>query len=525
MTKARIIKTATKQRKALPTKTERETIFPMRNMPHDLSEWESAYNEIVEPPYDPDQLALLLDQNTVHAACCRAKAADVSGSGYTISTVEGAQPDDPRIIEARQTLLRFLNFPCPHSKIAFQSFLYKLWLDYLSIGWGTYEVLRSGSGLVAGFEYVPARTVRVHRDRDKYVQIRGNKKVYFVPFGSKVVMTKDPPNDEWGQLDPNVYLEFANDLFINPETGEPDPTLDWSDAANELVFIPNPHPSCDDYGIPEGVTALGAMAAQGYEERYNLNFFERDCVPRLVIIKETQPREGGAFASMPIVTADDDVQSEGADVQNLIEQFFNEELSGETRSILYLESDAGERWRIEKLSPEGMDAHFMEYREKNTKEILLAHRMTPSQIGIVDEPHLGSTSGYSQAEQYKERVINPMQRTLSTVQNTMISEGLLIHGISLTLAEIDIRDYDIISKVHARYLDRAVLSVNEVREDLPGKEAIPGGDLHRMAFQNNPVVLELMSGVPEMAAAEDALKHAIVSTESEIPFDVSKYRE
>ncbi len=93
-----------------------------------------------------------------------------------------------------------------------------------------------------------ATTVRVRRLRDGFVQIIGQKVVYFRNFAAK-----NP----------------------NPMGTDPRP--------NEIIHLKEYSPLNTFYGIPDIIAAMPSLVGDQLASQYNIDYFENKAVPRYVI--------------------------------------------------------------------------------------------------------------------------------------------------------------------------------------------------------------------------------------------------
>ncbi|KKL46655.1 hypothetical protein LCGC14_2343380, partial [marine sediment metagenome] len=136
---------------------------------------------IVEPLYDPANLAQHMEANTYHARAVKTKAQDVAGQGWElVPTVD--KPDE----EQREALFQF--FDSLEEDIS--QVLIQAMTDRESIGWLSIELVRKDKdpdGSIVFIRNIPAHTMRAHKDGQKYVQVRGVRKVWFKGAGQTTI--------------------------------------------------------------------------------------------------------------------------------------------------------------------------------------------------------------------------------------------------------------------------------------------------------------------------------------------------
>ena len=246
----------------------------------------------LSPPYPPDKLAALQELNGTHAVAIAKKAQREVGYGFDL--VEHERADDASDEEhetvrdfwrGRETTWKLgpKGTPAATPTEIFE----KARQDYYGVGWLAIEVLYAGyDDEPAGLAYLPAKTVRVKKaldaDRDEriaghgYVQKRDGKTRFFAEAGDRQATDID---------------ENPDPTFVDKESGE---VFDSADAlqnaggepANELLFVPNPHPNALYYGIPTWISEIQTMVADQEARRFNRERLANDMILDYVVIVE-----------------------------------------------------------------------------------------------------------------------------------------------------------------------------------------------------------------------------------------------
>ena len=423
--------------------------------------------EVVTPPYPPELMAKFLEVDETHFRACRAKTMDAVGRGWSLEPAtrdDGGDLDPSDQTEAVKKQidaekLRVKEFIEDANQYChFEGVLESAAMDNESIGWAAIEVVRSRDMRIRGIAHVPASRVRVLRSWKGFVEITGpQKKVYYQPFGNKVVnMDGDPYNPRKdGDLSPsNNKIRWA---MIDKNTGSP--TSDFMKSANELLWVPRTHPNTIYYGKTDVLPALGHLLTNVNIRDFMLQFFEHNTVPQYAIVIE------GAKMS--------------PDVQEAISKYFSSEVKGNAHKTLIIPvpSIGGEvRVRFERLSSESREGSFQETRKNGAQGIMVAHGTPPAILGIAEAANLGSGKGLSQAEIYKDRIVTPSQIKWARTINRLLRLGLGVKMLSINFDPLDIRDYEAEMKVHTGYLEKGCLTINQLREMVGIGDPIEGGD-------------------------------------------------
>jgi capsid portal protein len=132
---------------------------------------------------------------------------------------------------------------------SFTTTMMKVYTDVQATGNGYLEIGRTTRGEIGYVGHIPATTMRVRRLRDGYVQIIGNKVVYFRNFGAK-----NP----------------------NPVTADPRP--------NEIIHFKQYSPLNTFYGVPDIIVGNANLLMEtSLASQYNIDYFENKAVPRYIM--------------------------------------------------------------------------------------------------------------------------------------------------------------------------------------------------------------------------------------------------
>ena len=383
--------------------------------------------DIVNPPYDLDNLASLYDSSAIHNASVAARVMNTVGLGYEFvettkakRKLEKASGDPEKIARIRKIIQDEKErleqiFEDTNQEETFLETMVKVWQDVLTIGNGYLEIGRNNAGEIGYIGHIPGTLMRVRRKRDGYVQIaRSNKisAVFFRNFGD--TETEDPIN------------------------GDPKP--------NEVIHFKIYSPKNTYYGVPSSVSAAAAIVGDKFAKEYNIDYFENKAIPRYAIILK------GAKLS-------------NKSKQELI-NYFRKEVKGRNHGTLVIPIPASigsdSDIKFEKLEAGVQDASFDKYRKSNRDEILVANRVPAPKVGVYDNANLAVSRDADKT--FKTQVIGPDQAVIEKRLNRIIGEfsDLLV----MQFKRIDLIDEDIQSRINDRYLRTEVITPNEVRASL-----------------------------------------------------------
>lgn len=394
-----------------------------------------AMFDLVQPVYNLEYLSQVYEVSTYNYAAINAKVSNIVGLGYdfveTRKTNDALDEitDDKQLERARRKLGKLRQdlqqwLDSTNDEDTFTETLIKTYTDLEATGNGFIEIGRTTNGSIGYIGHIPAKTMRVRRLRDGFIQLLYGKAVYFRNFGD--TETESPIS----------YTEF--------------------DRPNEVIHLKKYTPMNNYYGIPDIIAAQTALAGNEFAGKYNLDYFENKAVPRYIITVK------GAKLS--------------PDSERKLLEFFQVGLKGKNHRSLYIplpadSPDQKVEFKMEPIEAGTQESSFNKYRQANRDEILLAHRVPINKIGVPEGVSLANARDADKT--FKEQVCRPAQLRLEKKLNRIIEEktdALLIKFNELTLTDEDTQ-----SKIDERYLRMQVITPNEVRIR-KGMIPLDGGD-------------------------------------------------
>jgi PBSX family phage portal protein len=388
--------------------------------------------DVITPPYNLYELANYYDASFANHAAIDAKVANIVGLGYSFNVtdrttlrLESREEDSSAVEKARKRIERMKIelrdwLESVNDDDSFTTTMKKMLIDFESTGNGYLEIGRTALGQIGYVGHVPATTIRVRRLRDGYLQIIGNKVVYFRNFG-------------------------ANNP--NPVTGDPRP--------NELIHYKSYSPLNTFYGIPDILSAVSSLVGDSLAAQYNIDYFQNKAVPRYIITLKGAKLSG--------------------DAEDKMFRFLQTGLKSQSHRTLYIplpgDSDGNKvEFKMDPIENGIQDGSFKEYRKQNRDDILIAHQVPISKLGGTDS---GIAAALSQDRTFKEQVARPAQEHLEKMVNKIIKEKTDI--LELKFNELTLTDEIAQSQILERYVRNKIMVPNEAREvlDLPQRK---GGD-------------------------------------------------
>lgn len=387
-----------------------------------------ADNNLVPLPFAVTGLLTLMDNCSFFDACVRQIAKDVIGQGWALSLRESVEEEtEPLKVERKGVEYLFLDPNTEEDSL--EDIIERCIIDWGCIGWFGIEVARDEtSGAVNGLYHIPASTLRVHRDGNKFCQIRGVEKIWFKRFGYENAV-------DW-------------------RTGSEDKV---DEPANELIYYRNYWPQSSWYGAPLILSAVGAVKALIGIRDYNLAFFENYGVPAAIVTVK------GCW--------DEDATKQIAD-------FIDAEIKGSNaahKTIVLNPPEGGEvRW--DPMVVEVKEGHFKLYFKQVREEVLVSYKMPPYRIGIVEIGSLGGSTAVEATRIYIDSVVDPLKLVVERIfSEKIIKDGLESDNYEFDLGELDIRDETAEIDNAIKLFGVAAMSPNEIRESM-GKDKLDPDD-------------------------------------------------
>ena len=379
--------------------------------------------DVITPPYNLYELANFYDTSFANHAAIDAKVENVVGLGYEFQATDSTmlrfemQDDKEAVDRARKRIERMKLqmrdwLESLNDDDSFTKTMEKVYTDVQATGNGYLEIGRTVNGDVGYVGHIPSTTLRVRRLKDGFVQIIGQKLVYFRNFGA---------------------------TNVNPLTADPRP--------NEIIHIKEYSPLNTYYGVPDIVAALPSLIGDQLASQYNIDYFENKAVPRYIIMLK------GAKLS--------------PDAEDKMFRFLQTGLKAQSHRTLYIplpgDSDHNKvEFEMKPIENGIQEGSFKEYRKQNRDDIFIAHQMPISKIGGSDSG--GLAAALSQDRTFKEQVSRPEQRHLEKTINKIIKEKTDL--LEFKFNELTLTDEIAQSQILERYVKNQIMLPNEAREVL-----------------------------------------------------------
>ena len=428
---------------------------------------------LVPPLYNPTTLVQLLEMNTYHYRCVTTKARDVAGLGWELRPLKENPSEKERAL-----LDEFFSTITPSLSIV----LTNMQKDVEAIGYGAIEVIREDydpDNQPVNLAHIPAHTLRIHRDGNRFMQQRGARKRWFKLFG-------------W---DKDVDMETGEVAGLGEIPAER--------RATEILWFVNYSPRSNYYGMPDIIPAIGAVHGDISRRDYNISFFDNYGIPSYAVF----------------ITGNYDPGEENPDtgktpLEESIESHFKE-IKNKPHSTLILSvpstlGDGDVKVEFVKLSNDVKEASFRLYRQDNMDEVLAAHGVPAYRLGITETGALAGNIAQEATEIYKRSVIEPRQEIIEAVLNRALVWGAFgVQDWEFRLAAIDTVDEEHDMKVISMLFDMGAMTPNQIIRYFAsrfGLEPVDHPAMNAHYIKGTPVDLEDGLVLPQTQAVEETLQ-------------------
>ena len=414
--------------------------------------------QILNPKYNPWELVQLLDLYTYHASCVEAVSVDASGISYDLKPVEGIEP-----VDAEKERFKVLLDNCTPS---INTHLQRVTHDRRGIGYAALEVIRetTSDSDVSKLKHIPAQTLRRHSDKKRVLHVTpAGKKVWYVIYGKNYDDNNQPC--DVGADDGKFY---------------PYNSLSPSERANELLWTMEYAPGTDYYGRPPIISCLGSIKGDIGAVKYNNSFFDNYGMPKFAVTVT------GDFADYDVDPTDDDydiTQTLRYKISMQIKEIIKNPHSAMCITIPSEGEEGNVNLDIIPLSVQTEEGHFRMYRKDTRDEVIHAHHVDPSRLGIYDAGSLNGGNSEATMTSYKYGTIAPIKAELESLVN-LIGKDMGITSWTFNIEDVAPIDYTKDLALAEFLFARGAMTIRDLIENFGNKFGLDIED------DNNPYLDE-----------------------------------
>jgi len=368
-------------------------------------------DEVIEPPYNPKQLALLREVSGLHDICITTKCEDAIYSGKKIISKDGA--DIPESLE------EFLDDFLTDEEC--ESFLE----DLETYAYAGLEVIREGA-FFKSINHIPSLYLRMCKDKKRVVQKIGNKTVYFKLY--------DPNN--------NQNLNFKSGLWDEDITEET--------RATEIIWFNTKSEQSKVYGKPNYLSEVDAILTDNAIIEYQQGHFKSHGIPNYIITVTGNIEEKDDY------TADDFEE----DLENEFKDITNE--PGTALCMVIPTEENGLDINVHKIGEERKEGSFLELAESVADRIYRIHRVPRERLGEGKSTGIASNRTEMLLKNYSKSTVGNLQKRMATyINKTIIKYEFLTtdHKIEYLPANFD--EEDTLIERGLKFLQNGAMTLGE----------------------------------------------------------------
>lgn len=368
----------------------------------------------IKPTYEPVQLAVLTQRNNTLMQCVTAMEVNIDGTGYTIEPKDPeADADDTQIENIKQF------FDEPYPETSFTSMRRSTRRDLESTGNGYLEVIRSEDGAITFIKHAEAKLTRMVKLGERvqttqtvkrmgqevsvqtmvrersFVQVVGNKLVYFKEFGSSRKL--DWKTGIWE----GSALEGGETYVVRPEF-----------EATELIHFTVSPDVLTNYGVPRWINQVPSVMGSRKAEELNLEFFNSGGIPPVMILVQGGALDPQARESLTSYLAGNAKYKN----RGVLAEVFSTggEIGGASGNVKV----SVERFGSEKIQ----DSMFEKYDERCQGRVRTSFRLPPLFLGLAQDYNFATAqASYMVAE---AQVFAPERNEFDEIINVKIMKEI-----------------------------------------------------------------------------------------------------
>lgn len=448
----------------------------------------------ISPPYPPENLAVLLELNGTHAVCVGKKASREVGFGFDIVPHPGV--DEPEEAQ-REIVDEFWRSPDSIWKVGPKGtpttspteVFEQARQDYHSIGWLDIELIYGADDQPHGLAHLPARTVRVRKDREDgdrvaghgYVQEIDGQTKYFAEAGDR-----------------------QKDTYVDEETGEVFEGERPPNPANEILHIINPHPNALYYGLPDWIAEVETMIGDHEARRYNREYFEWDAMGQYFILVE-----GGKLTEESREHVRNLIQGLREREGRRVAVLEAEEIADRDDISFESQSTSSPTIKIEPVQTHGeQDEAFTQYRSRNEHDIAKVHEVPPQLLGDMEDSNRSNIK--EAVRDFTKEVIEPQQEKFAGRLYRILHQKIL--GVTDWTIEFETRG----AENEREEAEVASIIIDSIGDGMTVREAREQHGLEpQPEWMSDAVANSLLSEIQNSQSPGEALDVALSDTEEE----------
>lgn len=424
--------------------------------------------DIVQPPYHPVQLALMVEISDVLSQCISAMATNIDGPGYDLELNKGLDIDNLPEEAAREREQLRLLFNFPNFDQNFTDLRIDTRVDLETSGNGYWEIVRSQLGEILEIHHLPAITMRItctdkeftdfiepiRLDDGTFIDVPRSKR-----FRRFVQLTE-------GGAKKIYFKEFGDPRTIDALTGKV--SEGTQTPATEVLWfkIPSTH---TPYGIPRWISASMWVGGARKAQEVNYLFFDNKSIPPIIIAVS-----GGALTTASLKRLEEVFDKEIKGLSN-----FHKGLVLEATPTSAPKDLLGEKVSPVKIDVQPLTAHiqkdglFLDYNKTARNVQRSKFKLPPLYTGDTDD-YTRATAKESQIVA-EEQAFSPARNQFDAIINRRILSDLRINN--WTFKSLGVKTSDDVDVVNAMGAVKEAIRIQDINDAVSDMRNVPRTEL------------------------------------------------
>lgn len=240
---------------------------------------------------------------------------------------------------------------------------------------------------------------------------------------------------------------------------------DWN--KNQIIYMKLNPQSDRLYGLSPLESLIQTVTAELYASQYNLDFFYNNATPRFAVLMEGLGIGQGASALTRFRT------------------WWDNELKGNPHRPIIIGTEQG-KIAFQSIGLNNEEMQFQEYSRSLLLKIMTVYKMQPVVLGV-DFANTAKGTVSEQVRQFKIDAVKPHTTQFTDKVNKQIIFEKSAFNIQDAYLDFDLGIVDKKEQAewHEKYLDKGVITINEIRTQGLGLMPVPWGNVPYL--QNNLV--------------------------------------
>lgn len=332
---------------------------------------------VIRPPYNPNILKILPEENNILAQCIEAYVENIENTGHTFVYVGEEGGDQSK--EALNELMRLKDFvEAPNELYTLTELRKRVRRDRETYGYAFIEVVRNLAGEVDKVYHIPAHTMAVTVEEQNETETEVRMRRNGVEVSSKM-MRRFRRYVQKINTNVSFFKEFGDPRMISNKNGQVLPKDGAvTERATEVLRIGD-YRSGYIYGFPRWTNQLPSVLGSRESEVVNLEFFRDNAIPAMALLIG-----GGSLAdsSVQLIKAQmEKGKGRGSHNKILILEVLGDELAADAQGRIPAPSVD--------IKPLGKDRQqdglFLEYDSTCQEKIRSSFRLPPILVGMTTD--------------------------------------------------------------------------------------------------------------------------------------------